>query len=87
MAADLFALPFPDGDVTARERRARVDQVLELCGLTALRKASAGSLAIGSARMIGSGEPLWTLPPPHRLVGRANLGSRRRGRGRPAGIL
>jgi branched-chain amino acid transport system ATP-binding protein len=60
MAADLFALP--SRRRRERERRARVDQVLELCGLTALRKASAGSLPIGSARMVEFGRAIVDVP-------------------------
>ncbi|GAA2320797.1 ABC transporter ATP-binding protein [Nonomuraea roseoviolacea subsp. roseoviolacea] len=35
-----------------RERRARVDEVLELCGLTALRDAYAAALPVGQRRMV-----------------------------------
>ncbi|MEV0198102.1 ATP-binding cassette domain-containing protein, partial [Nonomuraea sp. NPDC050691] len=35
-----------------RERRARVDEVLELCGLTALRDAYAAALPVGQRRLV-----------------------------------
>ena len=50
MAGDLLALP--SRRRRERERRQRVDHVLGLCGLTEIRKASAGSLPIGQARMV-----------------------------------
>ena len=48
--ADLLALPTRRS--RERARRARVDEVLEQCGLTAVRHESAGSLPIGLARMV-----------------------------------
>jgi branched-chain amino acid transport system ATP-binding protein len=50
LAGDLLALP--SRRRRERERRQRVDHVLELCGLSEIRKASAGSLPIGQARMV-----------------------------------
>lgn len=49
-AADLVY--FPTRRRRERERRQRVDQVLERCGLTAVRRELAGSLPIGVARMV-----------------------------------
>jgi branched-chain amino acid transport system ATP-binding protein len=49
LSADLLALPRARG--IERERRARVDEVLEECGLGAVRHEPAGSLPIGVARM------------------------------------
>jgi branched-chain amino acid transport system ATP-binding protein len=49
-AADLVA--FPTRRRRERERRERVDAVLERCGLTAVRRELAGSLPIGVARMV-----------------------------------
>jgi branched-chain amino acid transport system ATP-binding protein len=43
---------FPTRRSRERIRRARVDAVLERCGLTAIRKELAGSLPIGVARMV-----------------------------------
>ena len=48
--ADLVA--FPTRRRRERERRDRVDAVLERCGLTAVRRELAGSLPIGVARMV-----------------------------------
>jgi branched-chain amino acid transport system ATP-binding protein len=50
LVADLVSLPTR----RAREakRRERVDQVLEVCGLTAVRRESAGALPIGLGRMV-----------------------------------
>jgi ABC-type branched-subunit amino acid transport system ATPase component len=48
--ADLVA--FPTRRSRERARRARVEQTLEVCGLTAVRGESAGSLPIGLARMV-----------------------------------
>jgi ABC-type branched-subunit amino acid transport system ATPase component len=48
--ADLAA--FPTRRRRERERRERVDGVLERCGLTAVRRELAGSLPIGVARMV-----------------------------------
>ena len=43
---------FPTRRRREQERRRRVDEVLERCGLTAVRKELAGSLPIGVARMV-----------------------------------
>jgi branched-chain amino acid transport system ATP-binding protein len=43
---------FPTRRRRERERRHRVDEVLERCGLTAVRRELAGSLPIGVARMV-----------------------------------
>jgi len=48
--ADLVA--FPTRRARERERRRRVDEVLERCGLLPARKELAGSLPIGIARMV-----------------------------------
>jgi ABC-type branched-subunit amino acid transport system ATPase component len=48
--ADLVS--FPTRRRRERERRERVDAVLERCGLTAVRRELAGSLPIGVARMV-----------------------------------
>ena len=48
--ADL--VQFPTRRRRERERRERVDAVLERCGLTAVRRELAGSLPIGVARMV-----------------------------------
>ena len=50
LAADLLSLPSRRS--RERERRARVDEVLELCGLEALRLEPAANLPIGQARMV-----------------------------------
>jgi branched-chain amino acid transport system ATP-binding protein len=50
IAADLVA--FPTRRRREKQRRALVDDVLERCGLTAVRTESAGSLPIGLARMV-----------------------------------
>jgi branched-chain amino acid transport system ATP-binding protein len=50
LAADLLALPTRRG--RERERRDRVDEVLERCGLEALRLEPAANLPIGQARMV-----------------------------------
>jgi ABC-type branched-subunit amino acid transport system ATPase component len=50
MLADLVA--FPARSRTEKQRRARVREVLELCGLDAVRREPAGSLPIGLARMV-----------------------------------
>ena len=50
VAADLIA--FPTRRRRERERRARVDEVLELCGLTALANTPTAALPIGQARMV-----------------------------------
>jgi branched-chain amino acid transport system ATP-binding protein len=48
--ADLVASP--TRRMRETQRRARADQVIELCGLAAVRKEPAGSLPIGLARMV-----------------------------------
>jgi ABC-type branched-subunit amino acid transport system ATPase component len=48
--ADLVASPTRRG--REKQRRARADQVIELCGLAAVRNEPAGSLPIGLARMV-----------------------------------
>ena len=50
LAADLVS--FPTRRRRERERRARVAEVLDLCGLTAMRGELASSLPIGLARMM-----------------------------------
>jgi branched-chain amino acid transport system ATP-binding protein len=50
MAGDLVALP--SRRRRERERRARVDSVLERCGLIPLRDAPAGGLSIGGLRRV-----------------------------------
>ena len=50
LAADLLSLP--TRRTRERERRARVDEVLERCGLEALRLEPAANLPIGQARMV-----------------------------------
>jgi branched-chain amino acid transport system ATP-binding protein len=50
LLADLAALP--SRRRRERERRARTDEVLELCGLIELRSQPAGKLPIGRARMV-----------------------------------
>ena len=50
MVADLVS--FPTRRRREKARRARVDDVLERCGLTAVRAELAGSLPIGVARMV-----------------------------------
>jgi len=50
LLADLVA--FPTRRRREKRRRAAVDEVLEQCGLTAVRNDSAGSLPIGLARMV-----------------------------------
>jgi branched-chain amino acid transport system ATP-binding protein len=50
MLADVVA--FPTRTRRERERRARVEEVLEQCGLTAVRHDAAGSLPTGLARMV-----------------------------------
>jgi branched-chain amino acid transport system ATP-binding protein len=50
LAADLLALPSRRS--RERERRDRVDEVLERCGLEALRLEPAANLPIGQARMV-----------------------------------
>jgi branched-chain amino acid transport system ATP-binding protein len=48
--ADVLGLPL--GRSLRQEREARVDHVLELCGLTEVRDEYAGNLPIGAARMV-----------------------------------
>ncbi|MBM3672384.1 MAG: ABC transporter ATP-binding protein [Actinobacteria bacterium] len=50
MLADLVS--FPTRRLRERERRARVAEVLEQCGLTSVAKDPSGSLPIGLARMV-----------------------------------
>jgi branched-chain amino acid transport system ATP-binding protein len=50
LVADLVA--FPTRRRREKQRRARVDEVLEQCGLAAVRSEAAGSLPIGLARMV-----------------------------------
>jgi len=50
MVADLLSLPSRRS--RERARRARVDEVLELCGLESLREEPAANLPIGRARMV-----------------------------------
>ena len=50
LAADLLSLPSRRS--RERERRARVDEVLQRCGLEALRLEPAANLPIGQARMV-----------------------------------
>jgi branched-chain amino acid transport system ATP-binding protein len=50
LIADLAAMP--TRRKRERERRARTDEVLELCGLLELRDQPAGKLPIGRARMV-----------------------------------
>ena len=64
VAADLLALP-PRRRIE-RRRRARVKEVMELCGLTELRRLSAGSLPVGSARMVELGRAI--VEPPRLLL-------------------
>lgn len=60
ITADLFALP------TRRrieaERRERVDEVLELCGLTDIKDTPAGELPIARARMVELGRAIVSRP-------------------------
>lgn len=58
--ADLVALP-PRRRIE-RRRRAEVDRVIELCGLGRVRQAVAGSLPIGTARMVELGRALADSP-------------------------
>ena len=50
LAADLLRLP--SRTLREKERRARADQVLELCGIADLRKEPTANLPIGRARMV-----------------------------------
>jgi ABC-type branched-subunit amino acid transport system ATPase component len=58
--ADLVALP-PRRRIE-RRRRAEVDEYLERCGLGPVRHAMAGSLPIGTARMVELGRALAQSP-------------------------
>lgn len=58
--ADLVALPTRRR--LERRRRAAVNDVLELCGLGPVRKTMAGSLPIGTARMVELGRALAETP-------------------------
>src|SRR3954452_17426692 len=60
IAADLVA--FPTRRRREKQRRARVDEVVEQCGLTAVRNDSAGSLPIGLARMVEVARALIAQP-------------------------
>jgi branched-chain amino acid transport system ATP-binding protein len=58
--ADLLALPARRR--RERERREHVEEVLEMCGLTAYRLTQAGALPIGQARMVELGRALVDSP-------------------------
>jgi branched-chain amino acid transport system ATP-binding protein len=58
--ADLVA--FPSRRRLERSRRAGVEQILELCGLDSNRHSMAGSLPIGTARMVELGRALAESP-------------------------
>ncbi len=58
--ADLVALPRRRR--IERGRRAEVDKCVELCGLAPVRHAMAGSLPIGTARMVELGRALAESP-------------------------
>jgi branched-chain amino acid transport system ATP-binding protein len=58
--ADLVA--FPPRRRVERSRREAVKEVMELCGLTPLSKTMAGSLPIGTARMVELGRALAETP-------------------------
>jgi branched-chain amino acid transport system ATP-binding protein len=60
VVADLLSLPSRRN--REKERRRRVDEVLELCGLGQLRNTPAGSLPIGQARMVELGRALADTP-------------------------
>jgi branched-chain amino acid transport system ATP-binding protein len=45
-----------------RRRRSEIDEVIELCGLESVRKTMAGSLPIGTARMVELGRALAESP-------------------------
>jgi len=60
MLADLVSLP--TRRKRERERRERVAEVLERCGLTAVAKDSAGSLPIGIARMVEVARAIVDVP-------------------------
>lgn len=57
---------FPTRRRLERERRSRVEAVLERCGLTAVRKELAGSLPIGIARMVEFARAI--IDPPELLL-------------------
>ena len=57
---------FPTRRRLERERRAKVDAVLERCGLTAVRTELAGSLPIGIARMVEFARAI--IDPPQLLL-------------------
>jgi ABC-type branched-subunit amino acid transport system ATPase component len=60
MLADMAALPSRRRH--ERARRVRVDEVLELTGLTSMRKATPSSLPVGLARMVELGRCLVERP-------------------------
>jgi branched-chain amino acid transport system ATP-binding protein len=60
IVADLLSLPSRRS--REKERRSHVDDVLDLCGLAALRNQPAGSLPIGLARMVELGRALADAP-------------------------
>jgi branched-chain amino acid transport system ATP-binding protein len=60
IVADLLALPRRRR--LERDRRTSVDRCMELCGLSSLRHAKAGSLPIGTARMVELGRALAESP-------------------------
>jgi branched-chain amino acid transport system ATP-binding protein len=60
IVADLFA--FPTRKRRERKRRARADEVLEQCGLTDVRDEPAGTLPIGTARMVELARALVSSP-------------------------
>ncbi len=60
IAADLVAFP-PRRRIEA-ERRQRVDEVLELCGLTDIKHIPAGELPIARARMVELGRAIVSRP-------------------------
>jgi branched-chain amino acid transport system ATP-binding protein len=60
VVADLLSLPSRRN--REKQRRQRVDEVLELCGLAQLRNTPAGSLPIGQARMVELGRALADTP-------------------------
>jgi branched-chain amino acid transport system ATP-binding protein len=57
---------FPTRRHLEKQRRARVDEVLERCGLTAVRGELAGSLPIGIARMVEFARAI--IDPPRLLL-------------------
>jgi len=60
ITADLFALPARRRIEAARRRR--VDEVLELCGLTDVKDTPAGELPIARARMVELGRAIVSRP-------------------------